>query len=292
MSAGAPSKYCPRCNTVLPLQSAFCGNCGYQFNLNNPGSAPQGANYGSNYGPAQYVGQNAPGGWPQGQPGYPPQGQPGYPPQGQPGYPPQGQPGFGYPAAPPKKKGGAGRLIALVLVLVIVVGGGAAAWFLYLSPSKCSGPLFDRHGLQSNVPLPSGCAFDSHPATQTSSSSGATFSGDTWTWTVSSSDPATVQQFYQDNLKGSNGWTKITPSTDKSTGQKSITACQGSQLLVIAAGTKLDITDSSGKTTRTLNAPSGGSALGVALVTATNNKGQLELQLICSGNTAPGGINP
>lgn len=282
MSAGAPSKYCPRCNTVLPLQSAFCGNCGYQFNL-NAGSAPQGANYGSNYGPAQYVGQNAPGGWPQGQPGYPPQGQP--------GYPPPGQPGFGYQAAPPKKKGGAGKFIALLLVLVIV-GGGAAAWFLYLNPSKCSGPLFDRHGLQSNVPLPSGCAFDAHPATQTTSESGATFSGDTWTWTVSGSDPTTVQKFFEDNLKGSNGWTKITPSDDKSSGQKNVTACQGSQLLIIAAGTKLDITDSSGKTTRTLNAPSGGSALGVALLNATNNKAQVELQLLCSGSTPPGGVNP
>ena len=291
MAAGGPSKYCPRCNTVLPLESAFCGNCGYQFNLNQ-GSAPQGANYGANYGPPQYVGQNAPGGWGQGQPAYPPQGQPGYPPPGQPGYPPPGQPGFGYPAAPlNKKKGGAGKLIALLLVLVIV-GGGAAAWFLYLSPSKCSGPLFDRHGLQSNVPLPGECAFDSHPATQTSSSSGATFSADSWTWTVNGSAPATVQQFYQDNLKGNNAWTKITPSTDQSTGQKNVTACQGNQLVFIGAGAKLDITDSNGKTTRTLTAPSGGSALGIALLTATNNKAQLELQLLCSGNTSPGGINP
>ena len=286
MSAGGPSKYCPRCNTVLPVQSPFCGNCGYQFNL-NPGSAPQGANYGASYGPPQYVGQNAPGGWPQSQPAYPPQGQP--------GYPPPGQPGFGYAAAPvatQQKKGGcAGKLVALVLVLV-VVGGGAAAWFLYLNPSRCSGPLFDRHGLQSNVPLPSGCAFDSHPATQTDSESGASFSGDSWTWTVNGSDPTTVQQFYQDNLKGNNGWTKITPSTDKDTGEKDITACQGNQLLIVGAGAKLEITDSSGKTTRTLNAPPGGSALGVALLTATNNKATLELQLLCSGSTPPGGINP
>lgn len=287
MSAGGPTKYCPRCNAVLPMQSPFCGNCGYQFNL-SPGSAPQGANYGASYGPPQYVGQNAPGGWPQNQPAYPPQGQP--------GYPPPGQPGFGYAAAPvaaqPKKKGGcAGKLVALVLVLV-VVGGGAAAWFLYLNPGRCSGPLFDRHGLQSNVPLPSGCAFDAHPATQTDSESGASFSGDSWTWTVNGSDPATVQQFYQDNLKGSNGWTKITPSTDKDTGEKDLTACQGNQLLVIGAGTKLEITDSSGKTTRTLNAPAGGSALGVALLTATNSKATLELQLLCSGSTPPGGINP
>ena len=269
MSAGAPSKYCPRCNTVLPLQSPFCGNCGYQFNL-NAGSAPQGANYGSNYGPAQYVGQNAPGGWP----------------QGQPGYPPPGQPGFGYQASPPKKKGGAGKIIALLLVLVIV-GGGAAAWFLYLSPSKCSGPLFDAHGVPSTVPLPSGCTFNSQ-RTQTDSTSGATGTIDQWIWTVNGpNDPTTVAQFYKDKLPGSN-WTNV-KETSGENGSKSVIGCQGQQAVEIVTSNAKDAKDFNQKPLAT---PPGGSLLGISIITAKNAKAQLELQVICSGNTPSGGVNP
>src|SRR5579885_3562773 len=79
MSFGGPTKYCPRCNTLLPVQATVCSTCGLQF------SAPSGQ--GSGYGAAPYGGQSGPSGWPQSQPaGYPPPAQPGYG-----GYTPQGQ---------------------------------------------------------------------------------------------------------------------------------------------------------------------------------------------------------
>jgi hypothetical protein len=296
MSFAGPSKTCPRCNTVLPAQAPFCGTCGLQFPASAPPSAPAGG-----YGPTQYAGQGGPGGYPppaqpggyppQGQPGYPPQGQPGYPPQGQPGYPPQGQPAYGafgapgqppYPAgyAPgaPPKKGGAGRAIILVLVLVVLVGGGAAAWFLYLSPGHAGSPLFDRHGLQSNVPLPSNVTFVlTKSDTSTDPDTNTTVSGQAWGWTVSGSNPASVKQFYIDNL-AKNGWKNVQTINDTDT-EKDISACQGGQVLFVGANSKkFDVTDKDGKVTDTITAPSGGSAL----VTELSSSPAL-VEILCSG---------
>ncbi len=267
MSVGSPSKSCPRCNAVLPFQAPFCGNCGYQF------AAAQGAPVGSTFGAAPY-GQSAPGGWPQGQPGYPPQGQPGY-------YPPQGQPGFGFPAAPapvPPKKGGAGKVIVLILILVVLVGGGAGAWFFYLNPSRCSGPLFNRHGLQSNIPLPAGCNFNS-TRTETNTENGITATVSQWVWTVDSpNNPTTLSQFYKDKLPGG-GWTHVKDNTDQQ-GNKGVIGCQEDQILLVGVGQKDVLKDDNGKVIATVTAPSGGSVLEIDLV-KTNSK---ELRLfVCGG---------
>jgi hypothetical protein len=282
MSFAGPSKSCPRCNAVLPAQATFCGTCGLQFPAAPP-APPQSAPSGGSYGPTQYAGPGAPGGWAQSQP------QPGYAPQGQPPYgaafAPQGQPGFaGYAAAPvaaPPRKGGAGKAIILILVLVVLVGGGAAAWFLLLHPGPGS-PFFDRHGLQSNVPLPNGTAFSGLKKTfsSTDPDTHITISADAWGWTVSGSDAVAVQKFYKDNL-GSKGWTKIN-AFNGDQGQKDVSACQGGQVLIIgASSTKLEVTDDNGKVTDTITAPSGGSALITEL-----SSSPAVVQLLCSGASA------
>jgi hypothetical protein len=205
----------------------------------------------------------------------PPQGQPGYgAPYGAPVPPPY--PGGAYP--PPAKKGGAGRAIILVLVLVVLVGGGAAAWFLYLSPGHAGSPLFDRHGLQSNVPLPSNVTFVLNKSVaSTDPQSNITVNVDAWGWTVTGSNPASVKQFYIDNL-AKNGWKSVQTINDTDT-EKDISACQGSQVLFVGANSKkFDLTDKDGKVTNTITAPSGGSAL----ITELSSSPAL-VQLFCSG---------
>lgn len=289
MSFGGPSKSCPRCNTVLPASATFCGTCGYQFSAPSAPGAPPASDFG---GPTQYVGQGAPGSYPPSSaPAYAPPGQPGYgayPPQAQPGYAgyqPAGQPAYpgayAPPVAAPPQKGGAGKAIILVLVLVVLVGGGAAAWFLYLNPSHTSSPFFDRHGLQSNVPLPNDVTFVLQKTfSQTDSSSNATIAADAWGWQVNGSNAVDVQQFYQNNLP-KNGWANIHP-LNSNNGDRDIYGCQGGQVLVIGANdTKIEGTDQNGQTI-TITAPSGGSAL----ITELSSSPAL-VQILCSNNPTP-----
>ena len=315
MSGGGPSKYCPRCNTQLPAQAMFCSTCQYQF-APVPGTAygsspdaawaptqavspPQGQSSYSpqgqtpfppqgqpNYPPQMqpnYPPQGPTSYSPQGQPAYPPQGQTNYSPQGQPAYPPQIQPGyapFPSPGAATQKGGGAGKFIIIALVVVVLVGGGAAAWFLYLNPGRCSGPLFDAHSLPSSVPLPSGCAFDAHPATQTTTGTrGAKTTSDAWLWAVNSNDQAGVQTFYLNNLPGK-GWAN--PKAVNSKDGKEVIVCQGNQLLLISTGQQGTVRNSDG-TTMNFTAPSGGTLLGISLVTADNAQAQLGIQFLCTG---------
>ncbi len=285
MSFSGPTKTCPRCNTVLPAQAAFCGTCGLQFAASAPPGAPPAGGYSA--GPTQYAGQGSPGGWqPQGQPasgGYapPPPGFP--PPAGQPGFSPAGQPGYApYPgavAAPPRK-GGAGKVVVLLLVLVVLVGGAAAAWFLYLNPGRCAGPLFSRHDQPNNVPLPSGCSFagENHETATNPDNASQQVKVDEWAWTVSGKDLATVLQFYKDNLPGQ-GWTQI-KDENGSGGAKELVGCQGNQVLEIDVATRLRLEKTSGTLIKVVDAPAGGSALGVAVLTAGD---ATLVQALCSG---------
>ncbi len=241
MSVSGSTKTCPRCKTLLPARMTFCDSCGLQFAA-------------SDYDATSLERQGSPERWPS---------------RGQPGYMAADNLDSGpYPgevAAPPKK-GGAGKIIVLSLVLVVLVGGGAAAWFLYLSPSHSSSPLFDRQGLQSNVPLPNGTSFAGLKKTYSAldALTNTTVSADAWGWTVSGSDAAAVQKFYQDNLP-KNGWTKV-KLANSDQGRKGVTACQGSQVLLItASSTKLEAIDANGHVTDTITAPSGGSALIIEL---------------------------
>lgn len=235
MIVNAPSKICLRCNTALPASAPYCGRCGYQFSL-MPGPVP-GVTPGV-YGPA-------PAGWPQPQPGYPAPG-----------------------AAAPKR--GVGKWIALLLVLVVLVGGAVAAWGFVLSPSHCSGPFFDRHGLQSNVPLPSGCVFKQQRIFTSDPTSGTQVTADEWFWTTNSpNDPAAVQQFYDTHL-AANGWTEKHPAgANASTDQAlDIYACQGNQALVIETAQTIPVNDAQGNTLYTVEGPSGGAALAVVLTSS------------------------
>lgn len=234
--------------------------------------------------PGGYPPQQQQGGWPSSPQGYPPS-QPGGWPQQQPGYPPAqqqaGWPPQSYAPQPPPKKGSG--MIILIVVLVVLVGGGAAGWFLYLSPSHSNSPLFNRHGVPSNVPLPNGLTYDSQNSiSSTDSQTNITINGTEWGWKVSGSSPTDVQQFYVNNLPGK-GWTNVKSTTGRK-GDKQVTACQGSNVLAIDAADQVELTDSQGKTTSTVTAPAGGAALGIAVITSSNPQ---VLTLLCTGQ-APG----
>jgi hypothetical protein len=180
----------------------------------------------------------------------------------------------------PPKKGGAGKIIVLLVVLVVLIGGGGAAWFFLLGPGHSSnGPFFDRHGLQSNVPLPNNTSWSGLKKTYTSTDADTkiTITADAWGWAVSGSDPTTIQQFYKDNLP-KNGWTHIQTFNGDTSGDKDVSACQGGQVLLIgASSTKLEATDDNGKVIDTITAPSGGSALLTEL-----SSSPAVVQILCS----------
>ncbi len=271
MSFGGPTKYCPRCNTLLPVQATVCSTCGLQF------SAPSGQ--GSGYGAAPYGGQSGPSGWPQSQPaGYPPPAQPGYG-----GYTPQGQFGpAGYAPAgyapPPAKKSKTGLIVVILVVVVLLAGGGTAA-FLYLRghSTSPSSPLFDRHSLPSNIPLPDNVTFVSMKTITTSSES-ISIVYDVWYWTVSNNAPASVQQFYKMQLP-SNGWTHV--QADSGGDSLSVDACQGNQALSVGLSQHLQDVNPQGTPAGTVDAPPGGTTLGIALTSSP-----ALVQILCSGNQA------
>lgn len=248
MSVSGSTHMCPRCHTRLPAPASFCSACGLSFSVSNDDAT-------------RSSGPGNPARWPS-------QSRSGSPAVGQAG--PGSSPG---PVAVPSRKarkGGAGKIIVLALVLIVLVGGGGAAWFLYFSPGHLSSPLFDRHGLQSNVPLPDGASFANVKQTYSAPDPQAhtTIRADTWGWTVSGSDAAAVQRFYQENLP-SQDWTrvKLAGANDEKIWQ--VTACQGNQvLLVVIKGEELAVSDRVGRVVGTITPPRNGSALFIELVSS------------------------
>jgi hypothetical protein len=155
--------------------------------------------------------------------------------------------------------GGNKKLIFIVLAVVVVLGAGIG-WFFLLKGgggTNPSSPAFDRHGLPSTVPLPNNVTFKKE---QQVTSQG--FSADTWIWTVTGSDPATLQQFYTDNLP-KNNWTMVN-TNPQSDGSVSITACRtNTQLVGINVGTSVQAPNAQGTPTETITAPAGGATLAI-----------------------------
>ena len=94
-----------------------------------------------------------------------------------------------------------------------------------------------------------------------------TLNADAWAWTVSGSDPAAVQQFYHENLP-KNGWGNLRSFSGQN-GEQDLTACQGNQVLIVGTGKRIEVTDEQGKVTKTIIAPSGGTALATEVSSAT-----------------------
>lgn len=260
MSVSGSTKTCPRCNTQLPARMTFCDACGLQFVASDDDLTPS-------------SGQGSPARWPEPR---------------QPGYSSAGQSGPGstpFVVAERPRKGRAGKRIALVLVvLIVLMGSGSAAWFLYLSPSHLGSPFFDRHGLPGSVPLPNGIAFAGLKQTKSARDpqTNVTISADTWGWTVSGSDAPTVQQFYQANLP-KNDWTNVKLTDDFDSGRNRVTACQGSQvLLIIASNKNLEALDTVGHVTATITAPGGGSALLIEVINSPRSA-----QVVCTDTSIP-----
>lgn len=263
MSPSVPAKYCPRCQTPLPAEAPICSVCGWQFGV-YPASAPPGA--------SQTIGaawvppgeQFVPGSWSQSQPGWPSLA---------PGSLPQGQPGpVGYAPAPalprPRQIGNGTILIGLAVIVAII----AVALFVNANhPFSPASSAFDRHGLQANVPLPNSSSFHSM---KTLTQSG--IMADEWIWLVSNDGPASVQQFYKDQLPN-NGWKNVQTSTG-SNDTLSLAGCQGNQVLIVGASQHLPDTNAQGTPTAPVDAPQDGSALGIIL-----SSDQQLLQILCPG---------
>ncbi len=177
-------------------------------------------------------------------------------PSAAPDYPPPGQPGAaGYApvaVAPAPKKGISKQLLAVILIAAVLTLG--IPGYIVLGGHGGGGPFVDRHGLPSNVPLPSGATFKLFH--DYSDSSGT---DKVWYWTVESpNDPATVQTYYQTNL-ASNGWTNL--RLRGSDGDYEVTGCQGDQGIYLAMNGAIDVSDAKGSDPHTIPAPAGGSAL-------------------------------
>lgn len=276
MAASGDFKICPRCNSVLPATAAFCGDCSYRL-ADPPESGPQAAPASLDDAPTRQIRRNLastpddasnqasmPGGAP---PTPQPEPEPLAQPDDLPPPSPPAAPGTtGYPVPPTAalpRRGGATKWIAAALGVVVIMGC-VAAWFLYLSPSHTNSPFFDRHGLQSNVPLPSNTTFVlKRSIAKTDPTTNTTVATDAWTWTTAASTPASLRKFYQDQLP-KNGWGHLHSFT-VSGSERDITACQGNQALIVQTGSRLQITDDNGHVTRTVTAPSGGAALAMQL---------------------------
>jgi hypothetical protein len=255
MSVSRSTKLCPRCQTLLPARTTFCGSCGLPISALDDDATSR-ERHGSQT-------------W--------------WPSKSQRGDTSSGPGSAATAVAARPKKGRAGKIIALALVL-LVLGGGGAAWFLYLSPSHVDSPLFDRHGLPGNVPLPDGTSFAGLRQTAGASDpqTRAPISADFWGWTVSGSDAAAVQTFYHDNLP-EHGWTNVKFSNDSEQGKMGITACQSGQVLsIVASGKKLEVTDVIGYVTNTITPPGGGSALLIEMINSPR-----AAQVFCADASIP-----
>lgn len=273
MAASSDMKICPHCNAVLPATAAFCGDCGARL-AGPPEPGPQASPTSLDDAPTRQMqrdphstrdGSIAPDTMPG---GIPPAARPEPPtqPDDPPPPPPAAPASITYPVPPAAarpKRGGAMKWLA-ALVGVVVIIGCVAAWVLYLSPSHTNSPFFDRHGLQSNVPLPSNTTFVlKRSMARTDPTTNTTVAADAWTWTTQSGTPASLHRFYQEQLP-KNGWSHLHSFTTGS-GEQDITACQGNQALIVQTGTRLQITDDNGRVTRIVTAPSGGAALATEL---------------------------
>ncbi len=273
MSASESSTQCPHCKTFLPAEVSVCSACGGQLAAPDAGTAP------SNVSPSEFIpydGPENPETWPLDQPyaipqsqsyPYPYPTQATYPPPPQAAwattqpaiYPPQGQPGPAryytpLPAAAPVRR--TRMLLLIALALLVVLGGAVGGIFLALHAASTPRATLDRHGLQGNVPLPDNIAFQyKHTVTQ------GNLTADEWIWKVSKGEPASIQQFYRDHLP-TNGWTHVQPL--EGTDTLGVVGCQGSQVLVVGISKHLQDNNGQGTPTTT-DAPTGGSALGIAL---------------------------
>lgn len=146
-------------------------------------------------------------------------------------------------------------LLLIALALVVLAGSAGAIFFTLHNSASTAAPPFDRHGLQNNVPLPDNIAFQyKHTVTQ------GTLTADEWIWKVSKGEPASIAQFYTKSLP-KNGWTHIQTIQGDTLG---VVGCQGNQVLVVGISKHLHDSNDAGTPTTT-DAPTGGSALGIAL---------------------------
>ncbi len=273
MSSSGPSKQCPRCGTLLFEEMPSCRACGWEFS-SAPGEAAP-----SNAPPSEFIPYDAPdpmaelplaptesaiqhptGALSPNQAGYGPAAQPAWMMPLPGGYLAQGPTNpIGYTPAPlvaaPTRR--APKALLLFALMVLLIGAAAGGIFLNFHPtSSTSTAIFDRHGLQANVPLPGNIAFQyKHTVTQ------GTVTADEWIWKVSKSEPASLQQFYQNQLPN-NGWTHLQTIPGDTLG---VIGCQGAQVLVIGISKHLHDSNNTGTSTIITDAPAGGSSLGIAL---------------------------
>jgi hypothetical protein len=160
-------------------------------------------------------------------------------------------------------------------------------WVLYLNPGRCSGPLFDRHGLPGSVALPQGCAFQAHQSwhPQPEADVQGSFHYEQWIWVVSNSTTTATGAAYTTSLPA-NGWADLHTRTDK--GEYFLSACLGNQYLSVLSTTS----QKSVIAGRSISVapPPGGTVLNIGLFTADDAQERAAFQnLYCKNGslTAP-----
>ena len=179
--------------------------------------------------------------------------------------------------APPRRQMRGCLFLLLLYLLAALIGSGVAFGVYFLKgalptsaapgiPAPSASPTYvvDRHGLPNNVPLPADAVFQLQQTRHLTPKGQAPIPYTQWYWTLPSPNtPTAVQQFYLAQLP-QQGWTA---SQQPSQGRRQeVGACQGTQLLIIAADVSLEVSDDQGIFLQPVIAPPGGAALAIVLV--------------------------
>jgi hypothetical protein len=191
-------------------------------------------------------------------------------------------------------------MVGIILLVSLVSACGGSSSTTPSTPSAQGSPNgatpttsaptptpISRHGLPMNVPLPDGISFNAqsvyvlynvanvHTSSVTIGCYGRPTNA-TWIWTVASpANPTSIDQMYV-GILASKGWSFVHSWAGCLGGNPVVSACEGSgsqqQVLLISIGTSLTVVNIQTTPVTTVNAPSGGTVLAIAIVPAEHGQ--------------------
>jgi len=201
-------------------------------------------------------------------------------------------------------------ILVLILLISLVACGGSSSSNNSVSSSTAVShnppatsvtptPSVDRHGLPVDVPLPDGAIFNSQGQSllfnvgpvhlpQLSIGCYGFPTNQTWVWTTSSPNtPAVLQQFYQNHLS-TQGWSHLLTSASCNSGNPLVSACGNGnnkqQIVLVQFGATITLVDGSGNSIGSVQAPTGGAAMGISVVTAQSGQTNSTLGVYIPGS--------